>query len=703
MNDRVERGVNKQDEKQKRMLKLIATTSLAFVALCSFSGIFDNENRRFLLEEGDLPQVTDAHIPLPAALELNMADVTEPRNDDDIPLFWHVAKSGGSTVKDMYEFCSQLVMASDVGVRDGHDQDETLAIVEIPELSARYVNVDTIHPDGIARAKRLGLAQSGLADIVITSHVHEISEIFTPSNRGVMFSLFRHPIQRVISLFYYLQTATWEPTYNPELASMTIGQYADSPLVESNLMVRMLSQNEEGKITQDDIAVAKEILRTKVLVGLMDRMDESIRRFDAFFGFNEGKSFADISHCQQEFIGGGSNKHAHPALEHTSDAWNKLAIKNWADMILYEYIVQLFNEQKGVVQARQEHPATHLSFPDPITHNMADINEPKSEADTPIFWFTSRFGGAVVEEVYAKCGQYTMADDDGVQGKHGQDEEIDIIHVDGLKYINVDTIHPEGILRAKHLGLAQSGLADIVIASRIHEISDIFTPENKGRMFTLIQNPVERAVDMFYFLKEATWSPAHNTEHESMTLEEYAASDLLESNHLVRALSQNMESKITQADIEVAMEILRRKCIIGLPEHLEESIRRFDIAFGFIFFDPDIEQCRQSSFGQLYEQQQRHPVAEHSDDTLEILKEKNWADMMLYEYAQHLFDAQRDFLHYMAQNTPLTSFRKLNTPDDHARFLRKVMEFAPPSAPRKLTRADHQRSFWSYQGKVTPE
>ena len=84
-----------------------------------------------------------------------------------------------------------------------------------------FVNVDTITVGGILRASEMGFADSGLADAVITPLLYEANALFTPTAKGRLFTVFRHPVERAISMFYYLQIAHWEPTYDPSLQSWT--------------------------------------------------------------------------------------------------------------------------------------------------------------------------------------------------------------------------------------------------------------------------------------------------------------------------------------------------------------------------------------------------------------------------------------------------------------------------------------------------
>ena len=169
-----------------------------------------------------------------------------------------------------------------------------------------------------------------------------------------MFALFRHPVQRVTSIFYYLQSATWEPTYNPEYAQWTLFDYANSPYCESNWMVRSLVRKMTGPLNPEDVLIAQEILRRKCLVGLMEDMEESIRRFHSlyfrprYFENNANEEENAAFNCAIEHFatkGLSQNSHGHPKLDETSETWEILAAKNRLDIQLYEFAKELFVEQ----------------------------------------------------------------------------------------------------------------------------------------------------------------------------------------------------------------------------------------------------------------------------------------------------------------------------------------------------------------------
>jgi hypothetical protein len=80
---------------------------------------------------------------------------------------------------------------------------KTIAIVNVD--GSNFVNVDTTTIEGIERAKQMNLAGSELAEVIVIQHLYEAEKLFDPIHRGRLFAVFRHPVDRAISMFYYLQ------------------------------------------------------------------------------------------------------------------------------------------------------------------------------------------------------------------------------------------------------------------------------------------------------------------------------------------------------------------------------------------------------------------------------------------------------------------------------------------------------------------
>jgi len=282
-------------------------------------------------------------------------------NKKDIPVFWHVPKAGGSTIKDIVGACHGLTIVNEDGVLDGHDLDEGIKKVTIHGLGdTHYVNVDTTTIPGIKRAIKMGLGSSGLADVIITPFLHDTEHIFTTDRKedkapqsGRLFATFRHPVARAVSLFKYLQYADWESTYNLEMKTWSLKQYAQSNYIENNWMTRYLSNTLHGELTSAHLQLAMDILRRKFLVGLIDQLETSMKRFEAFFGWKYMLNPTVQEACRESLFTVGSNANRNSRIEIPEEGsylYNLIAQQNMFDLELYTYIETLFNEQAQFVE-----------------------------------------------------------------------------------------------------------------------------------------------------------------------------------------------------------------------------------------------------------------------------------------------------------------------------------------------------------------
>jgi hypothetical protein len=108
-----------------------------------------------------------------------------------------------------------MTMATEFGITDGHDQDTEIAVVYpkapggVTDDRSPFVNVDVSTVAGIERAAKMGFADAGLAGCVVSPFLYEANSLFTPTAKGRLFAVFRDPVDRAISMFYYIQVATW--------------------------------------------------------------------------------------------------------------------------------------------------------------------------------------------------------------------------------------------------------------------------------------------------------------------------------------------------------------------------------------------------------------------------------------------------------------------------------------------------------------
>lgn len=159
------------------------------------------------------------------------ADLETASRKSDSNFFFHVPRSGGQTIKDIIGKCLQKTLASEVGVREGHGQDETLQVIDYNE--AKYVNVDTTSIDGLHRAAAMGLAPSGLSDVIASSYFREVGMLFDLHHKGRAFILLRDPMERAVSMYYY-KTQSEVPMIDP---SVTLEDYAQGNGIENSKFI----------------------------------------------------------------------------------------------------------------------------------------------------------------------------------------------------------------------------------------------------------------------------------------------------------------------------------------------------------------------------------------------------------------------------------------------------------------------------------
>lgn len=274
------------------------------------------------------------NIALSSSIAQNLADSSRRRTKMDTPLLWLIPKSGGNAVKKVMSQCFNMVEASDMGM--GYDHEETLRVYLSQETGNKFVNVDMSSIDGVSRAKRLQLIESRLADVIISPNLYTVVEIFSLTYPGKAFALFRHPMDTAISMY----------KSNSISSSISMEQFfEDGSLVDDNWMTRQLSNKLEGPLNEFDLKRAKETIRRKFIVGLVDQATESVKRFKEYFGWTSTQfSQPQVNTCMAKVT---QLKVSMDKIEENSRLWNLVMRHNQYDMPLFLYVQRLFVEQSN--------------------------------------------------------------------------------------------------------------------------------------------------------------------------------------------------------------------------------------------------------------------------------------------------------------------------------------------------------------------
>jgi hypothetical protein len=216
---------------------------------------------------------------------------------------------------------------------------------------APYLNVDPGSTSGLDKIAKLKVVESRVAGLVVTPLITYASKLFDSSHKGRVFTMFRHPVRRIVDQFYYRQAATWDLSFDPNLRTMSIDDYAVSDLVYDNLMVRILADVSRSKhVTPEQLELAKNILRQKVLVGIQESFEASVVRFEQYFGWFQKYNVATdarVNQCHTDQVASMPN---FPEIATDGEAWQTLSVRNWADLELYEYAKHLFTQQNALTR-----------------------------------------------------------------------------------------------------------------------------------------------------------------------------------------------------------------------------------------------------------------------------------------------------------------------------------------------------------------
>jgi len=341
----------------------------------------------------------------------NLTDlpVIEGLVQEHVPFFWHIPRTGGTTILQAFGKCLGRTLASSTlsipyssqstpsFENIFHDTSNLVKVLRYED--SKYVNVNLNATDGMFRAKHMEILEQKdehgrtLVDIVASPSIYEMSKILfaTPEHlsasnpkltpKGQLFSMFRHPVEREISYFYNLKNLhppIQMQSDEEDLSLYELSDWIKSPFFVDNVMVRSIINNfsDSYEVSVQDFLAAKEVLRRKCLIGLLEEKASSWKRMREYYGWDLHSSSYGMQdsaryECEDKLLfWGWCNRNPHrpyvgyDSFDYMNDddgkdksstsnikgrvdkvSYEHLKILNRWDMLLYEYAKYLFQKQ----------------------------------------------------------------------------------------------------------------------------------------------------------------------------------------------------------------------------------------------------------------------------------------------------------------------------------------------------------------------
>ncbi len=216
------------------------------------------------------------------------------------------------------------------------------------------------------------------------------------NNKSYLFTMLRHPVDRTLLAYYdFIQSTSTRTTSSSESEGgsggssvnlqqqMTLQEYIESPYMDQNRnwLTRFLVSNRDSNVNvhvsdnlndrpvdldREHLNLAKEILRTKCLVGLYELLDESVELFTAYFGgWDRARDTTKDMELNEECVSNHINdsfkktEEIHEKLiyqkyniKYGSDIYNDIVRQNEYDMDLYWYAFDLQKARQNWIESQ---------------------------------------------------------------------------------------------------------------------------------------------------------------------------------------------------------------------------------------------------------------------------------------------------------------------------------------------------------------
>ena len=254
-----------------------------------------------------------------------LVDLREPRYNEPI-FFFVVPRAKGGNIKTIMTKCYNLRRT------EKRLNPESLTYID------GVLNVDTQTRKGLANARQQNLIDLGFVDVIATSYFLDGTMIFNNNHKGRAFTILQHPVMQAEKLF---NSRDW---------GMNFQEYIESTQYIDNWVVRSLTNNKQGELTEDHLMVAKGILARKFFIGIADYLEETMKRFEMYY---ELKQSSDG--CANKYLIADESPHTESKafhIERGSDDWTLVTQRDQYDLMLYYYALEIFAKQGSTLFSR---------------------------------------------------------------------------------------------------------------------------------------------------------------------------------------------------------------------------------------------------------------------------------------------------------------------------------------------------------------